>query len=400
MNESSVQRRGLVVAALVVFVLSLVMPGADQRTDTVHLSSHVLGDAGGRGFYRVLEALDVEVSRWQRPLIELPERGATAVALLAPRLELADAEADRLVDVVASGGVVVYVPAEHDDEIDAFGARLGLSLRSWSGDVAPWTGAPPELRAILDDLPERLADHEAVVDVDENTVDAVDVLVADDTSAVAVARLSLGRGVVLVPSVDPSLLTTANLAAHEPTATAAVRLVLATLEGRPLAFDEYHHGYQDGAGVVTAFTDWAVSTHSGWAVSACAALALLWLVAAGWRFGRALATPPPAPRSSLEHVDALAAAFAAAKASARPAALLVEGLRRRWRLATIRDLDQRLDALSTHHPDLADDVATIRRALPSSDELWTRRDALATLCAAIDRVADTGPRGRAHPESS
>lgn len=391
MNESAAQRRALWIAALVVVVLAIVVPPPGERSESANLSSHVLGDGGGRGFHLVLEALGVTVSRWQRPLVELPRRSDAAVALLAPRVALEDPEVDWLMDYVADGGLVVYVPA--GPEIDAFGEQLGLERRAWSGTVESWASPPDDLRGVLDELPDETSVYDDVLDVDQNTVDLVELLVADDTNAVAVARLRIGRGAVLVPTADADLLTNATLADHEPSALGAVRLVHAALQGRPLVFDEYHQGYQDGAGVVAALSDWALGTHAGWSALTLLALGVLALLAAGWRFGRALAPPPPPSRSSLEHVDALADAFVGSRASARPARLLVEGLRRRWRLVTMHDLERRLDALAARAPELSDDIATVRRALPSHAAPWTDRHGLDTLCAAIDRVADTAPRG-------
>ncbi len=389
MNERSMSTRGLVVAVIVIALLSLLMPPGDQRASSVNLSSHLVGDDGGRGFYRVIEALGVDVSRWQRPLEERSGRtGTEALALLAPGDELDDAAIDWIFDWVGSGGLLVYVPPE---DIDSFGLALGLA-DAGVARARVWDAPPEDLRTLLEDVPDVTQDFTRAVDVTEHTADDVELIVASDADSVAVARFAIGRGHVLMVASDPEVLATGEIAAHEDSSLLAVRLTLAALEGRALVFDEYHHGYKDGAGMAAMLGGWLLGTPGGWATLALLALTLLALIAAGWRFGRALPVPPPPARSSLEHVDALADAFASSGAVARPAHLLADGLRRRWSLATTQDLERRLESLRSREPTLSDDIDLIERALPSSVARFTDRHDLATLCDAIDRVVVGAPR--------
>jgi hypothetical protein len=94
-------------------------------------------------------------------------------------------------------------------------------------------------------------------------------------------------------------------------------------------FDEYHQGFTSGGSLLGALLSWSRGTAWGWAWWQLAAVGLLALLAAAFRFGPPIAAIKRQRRSPLEHVRALATALATARGSDLAVRLMIQGLRRR-----------------------------------------------------------------------
>lgn len=134
-----------------------------------------------------------------------------------------------------------------------------------------------------------------------------------------------------------------------------------------LVFDEYHQGHGVQPGTIRAVVTFFAETATGHAVAQLAFAALLLLAAKGGR----LVPPPPdvtdERRSPLEHVDALARAYAQVGATRTATQRLVRGVRRRTAPATARAGsladDEWLASVAARAPARTGDVARVRTAL-------------------------------------
>jgi len=146
--------------------------------------------------------------------------------------------------------------------------------------------------------------------------------------------------------------------------------------GRVLEFDEYHQGYREGAGPLTALLGF-LRTGPGHAALQGAVALLLLLVLSARRFGAPVPELPARRRSPLEHVSALAEAYRRAGARRTARTRLAQGLYRR--------LGLRLPG--TREPGLP---AGIERWASGSEleTVWNRGEDgdLVSLAAAVDEV--------------
>jgi hypothetical protein len=137
----------------------------------------------------------------------------------------------------------------------------------------------------------------------------------------------LGKGRVIVWS-DALPLVNGRLRTSRA-ATLFVRTAADAAGGRPLWFDEYHHGFQTGDGVMKSTLRFLVSERWGHAALQVTVALLGLLLLFGRRFGAPLPPPPLRRRSPLEHVEALAGAYQQAGARDTARRLLLAGLARR-----------------------------------------------------------------------
>lgn len=109
----------------------------------------------------------------------------------------------------------------------------------------------------------------------------------------------------------------------------SVTLSLFLDQGSEVLFDEYHHGYGQDGSIRDAVLDWTRRSPWGWAIWQLLVVGVLFLLTRAIRFGPIEPAVQRERRSSLEHVNALAAALSAAHGSDQAIALTVSGLRRR-----------------------------------------------------------------------
>jgi hypothetical protein len=154
-----------------------------------------------------------------------------------------------------------------------------------------------------------------------------------------------------------------------------------------IVFDEFHQGYGEQRGTMSAISRYLVGESSGRLLFQLLAAGLLLLLAAAPRL-----IPPHDPehverRSPLEHVDALGRAYARVGATRSATARLVRGVRRRLAGGSARITgevsdDAFLDRALRDAPALRGDIELIRNALRSP---VSRRD-FALVGAALEHL--------------
>ena len=220
-------------------------------------------------------------------------------------------------------------------------------------------------------------------------------LSADSTRAApapAVIGFPLGRGRVVVAS-DPDFLR--NDVVRECSYGLDVRAVRALeylrdggdVPRSTILFDEYHQGYGRQPGTTRAVSAYLRGTRSGHLLFQMLGAGLVLLAALAPRALIPREREQIERRSPLEHVDALARAYAQVDATRTAAAQLLRGVRRRLERGAIRARAVRTDEAFLERaqetvPALAADVALVRRALR---ERLAGRD-LELVGAALERI--------------
>jgi hypothetical protein len=169
-----------------------------------------------------------------------------------------------------------------------------------------------------------------------------------------------GRGKVV-------LLTTPSLLSNEtargvPPAVATVR-ALQWMDGfdRPLIVDEYHQGYGIHANIPKAMWRMLTTTRPGWALLQGTLAVLILLAALGNRPLAPVPEPRVQRRSVLEHVSALANAYAQTDARTFGLDQLIRGMRRRHPLGVNRGVahERYFDVIRANFPQTANDVSAL-----------------------------------------
>ncbi len=399
MNEARLQRRALLIVGLFTAVVALLNPGAVERSERLRPSTFFVGDGGARALYEVLEQLGRPVARWMRPVDALDPRDVSVLVLLHAEEEITEPDADALLGWVARGGRLFYAPRPPGAPQETLARRLGVSVVDAAGRCRTGARAGEWALSVLEGAPTEIAGVDQVFELAGLQADGIEPLLIDDEGGSPLVRLALGAGHILMLS-DTGVLTNGGLRSSR-LGPVAIRALLALAPEDAVWFDEFHHGYEEGAGLFATTGRWLAGTHAGWSVIGSIVLLLATLVFAGVRFGPPLPAPPVPGRSSLEHVEALASAYQGAAARSRPARLLVEGLRQHLQLPDAAALEQRLHALGAARPDRDGDVTTILAAREGDAGSGGVPD-LVALSAAIDRllVVFADPASTTRPETS
>jgi hypothetical protein len=344
-------------------------------TEARSASTHFSGKGGLRALFLTAKELGIPVTRWQLPIDDC--RDCPSFAIVAPATPLRSDEAKALRKRLEDGARVLYVPPIGDVTLLD---RVGLSLRP-SRDEATVRAVGGS--AWLEGLPTRVRGFRQMLVRQGVGPDDVFVapLLARGSRRFGAARVLVGNG-ELVVIADVAPLENASLRGAD-VAPLALRAMAALAGDDGIAFDEYHHGFDDRAGLWRTSARWLASTAPGWAILQLAAIAVLATAAAGVRLGSPRDPAPASGRSPLEHADALAAAYTAARATRRAAVLLVDELRLRLGVRSPAGLRARLDAIAATRPALRPAVAdVVRHAEGQSDPDLPR------LARAIDLIAD------------
>jgi hypothetical protein len=345
-----VETVAMIVVAVVVAALAVTRTQLTPATAR-SASTHFSGDGGMRALFLTARELGIPVSRWQRPLHAC--RHCRAFAVIAPARPLTAVEAKLLRKRLKRGARMLYVPAPFRDDLLAM---LGLTVEPTADATVGFrhAGSSP----LLEGTPSRVDGFRRVVVPGSTPHDVVvEPLLVRGRKRLAAARVTIGDGEMIVIADTAPLgnrvLRTGGVA---PLALRA----LASIAGNgDVAFDEFHHGFDDGVGLFRTSVRWLTSTAPGWALLQLGIVAVLAIAAAGVRLGSAQEPAIASRRSPLEHADALAAAYAKARASRRAAALLVDELRLRLGVRTPSGLRARLEAIAVTRPTLRAAVAEV-----------------------------------------
>ncbi|MDQ6828235.1 MAG: hypothetical protein M3081_05155, partial [Gemmatimonadota bacterium] len=178
-----------------------------------------------------------------------------------------------------------------------------------------------------------------------------------------VLGVPVGEGRVIVVA-DPNMLRNGVVRRGEAGVMAVRSLEwLGQPHGRPLLFDEFHHGFGQHGGTWHVLARGLFGTRAGRTTAQILIAGLVLLVAAGAR-----PIPPRnrviiERRSPLEHVGALARAYQQIGATRLATRRLVHGLRRRHPLGASIPDDTYLAAVGDRHPGAVDAVRSVQSAL-------------------------------------
>jgi hypothetical protein len=399
--------------ALMVTILFTALPSSDtfQRSPPLRTTDH--GPGGASGFYETAQRLGWPVSR--RDSAYTGALDTTRVyAVLAPVREVPAAQVHRLLTAVRAGAGLLVILNGGEPLADSlrlapsFGSTmvrtsdtLGCPRTDVGDPAAMWPFSQPSLYGLkaVRGWPVDTTVFASVLPVDTTAsgrrvrrrADSAHMTGAPepphiDTLTPSVVGFPLGAGRVVVMS-------DADLVRNDVIRVCKFGIGVASLRsldwvsrgGRPaLEFDEYHQTVPESTNIVWRYL---TTTDSGHVVLQAICAALLLMIAVGVR-----AVPPVAPRrierrSALEYVEALARAYAQARASRVAVRRLLRGLRRRHARSLARNVpdDLFLETLAARNPALAPDTRVLRDA---ADRTLTPTELLAVgqAVAHIDRT--------------
>ena len=354
---------------------------------------------GAQLFFELARRLGWRVARGREP--ELRGDSTAIIAELDPVIPMRRSEAHAMLERVRRGGALLFVLGEESPLADSL--HVGRGADGIALSTGANTGCPVSTAAFQPLWPDNRVHLYAARWRAPRPADAVTFvsLANADTNArrrdlVAAVGFPLGAGRVVVIA-DPDILRNDVLRSCEYGADLAVVRMLEYLRDdgpRPreqIVFDEYHQGYGAQAGTTRAIVGYLRNTRSGRVLLQLLAALLVLLAAYAPRVLAPVATTRVERRSPLEHVDALARAYAAVGATRTAASHLLHGVRRRFERGAVRGGvpggaretdDTFLDRVQLHAPARAADVTLVRRALTAA---LPRREFLAA-GAALDRI--------------
>ena len=382
---------GRVIAAFLVVVVigALLTPNMNPESSG-RLTTFAADPGGARGLYEVARRLGWPVSRSLTPLAGPLDSNATYV-ILRPPIEPTSLEVSALLDAVRAGAGLLLVPGERSAILDSLGLEvvhtaLGpheiVRRAAWDSlGVRPTTGWP----------------FAVIETTDSGPPDAVTLLptrrlrsnfVVDTQALVMGVRLGTGRIAILA---DGEILANSELR-DETTAVLPIRLIewVAPRRRPPLVFPEYHQGYGRHPSVTRSIRIAVFDTAPGRAAVQLLAAGVVLLLVHGVR---PIGPRPRARverRSPIEHVGALAHAYAQVGATRTATRRLVHGLRRRHPIGTLRAAtdEEYLASLSARYPALAPQVDLLLAATKAPQPPERFRDAGAAV-AHIERTLST-----------
>ena len=395
----------LSAVAVLVIVSALLAPDvANGRSGDSRLTTFSAGPQGARLFYELASRLGWKADRRITPAV--PDDPAIIQAVLAPVEPLTMAEVHALLQAVRQGGalllVLPYGQGPLNDSLhltlgagaefrppdslstDSCAGNSGVTLPLWpTGHVLlyslRWTGPPPGTPvtfARVSATGPRAFDRPAVV------------------------GFPLGRGRVVVAS-DPDFLRNDALRVCKyglsPIAVRTLEYLRAGGDAprTRILFDEYHQGNGAQPGTVSAIVAFFGRTSAGHLLLQLLGAGLVVLLAAAPRVLPPRGVTQVRRRSPIEHVDALARAYAQVGATRTAAMRLVRGVRRRIGLAAARATagrsdDEFLDWVVRTTPQAAPEVDRVRHALTapvSRREFAAVGDALAHIESSLTRLS-------------
>jgi hypothetical protein len=279
--------------------------------------------------------------------------------ILRPPVPPTSREISAVLDAVRRGAGLLLVPGFGSAFGDSLGFTVGpappfgvvrVDTAAWDslGGVVTSSRWPNSILRLTEDAPDSVV---PMLSVKAREIET-------DSIYPVVLGIPMGRGRIVVMS-HGALLSNLMLRADR-NAVLPVRMLEWLAPGRrpTLVFAEYHQGHGQHASVMGTLRGELLHTPGGRAVLQLLLAGILLLLARGVR--------PIAPyprvrnerRSPLEHVGALAQAYAQVHAARTALRRLVRGLRRRHPIGTLRstsDADY-LSSVAARHPTVAGDV--------------------------------------------
>ena len=356
-------RRVFAAIAVALFVAVLLAPEPQSITEA-SLSSYGTDPGGARGLHDLLDRLGFQVERRLRPMRESLERDRLYV-ILDPPVPLTTSEVHFLLEAVRNGASLLVVPQPRSrlsDSLQVVPVAEVLQRRGARSDSI--TGMRGYARYVL--RQPRVGERDSTMAF---TVpgDGITFLAVDTRRGLqpVVVGLPMGRGRVVV-SADGEIFRNSSIRQGDEAVRAVRMIEWLQRNGAPqrIVFDEFHQGFGMQADVLRSTRRALLETPGGRSILQLAAAGLLLLLALGIRPIRPRTLESIERRSALEHVSALARAYAAVGATNRAAHLLVRGLRRRHGgLQSNRDDIAYLRSIGSQEPAIADDVGHLTAVL-------------------------------------
>ena len=432
------RRRRLALAAILAVIIAAALFTPEViggRTGDERLTTYSAEAQGAKLLYELASRLGWHVERWT-DAAPIAADDRTVIALLDPVLSPGAIETHHMLDRVRGGAALFYVMSGGgplNDSLHVKRSLFGGIYQATAAGTAAARRASDTLRARrFDSATADSANDEAIESSEEcdraapndglpmwadQTVrlwrfswtrgrpagavifarstlerDSKDTTVA--RSAPAAAGFPLGRGRVVVLS-DPDLLRNDVLrVCRWGLDVVAARMLEYVAAGTPrrdrVIFDEYHQGFGTHPGTLRAIVVYLSRAASGHVLLQGLLAGLVLLLALGPRALPVHDEERVERRSPLEHVGALAQAYARVGATRIATAQLLRGLRRRVeRGSGVERARAESDARFLEHaaasPSRAGDVAAVRRAL----ETPVSRREFEAVGGAIRRLEDS-----------
>ncbi|MGH7653407.1 MAG: DUF4350 domain-containing protein [Gemmatimonadaceae bacterium] len=389
------------VVVLIIIMAATVRQNEFGRNGDQRLSTHSTSPMGAQMFYETVQRFGWTAVRWELP--DLPPDTAAIVAVLDPPLPLRATDVHALLQHVRAGGALLVMLGDGAALLaDSLHLRVGEGRYRVARARAETEGCPaskgtfvdgrflntlwPGDRVTLNSIVARgpLPDSTTLfIDLDAQTPAERGHL------RHSAAGFPYGRGRIVVGS-DPDVLR--NDAIRNCTYgldVAAMQMVgyLGAPQTRHIIFDEYHQGYGEQPGTMSAIAGYLVGVPSGRTLFQLLAAGLVLLIAVAPRLIPPQDTARIERRSPLEHVDALGRAYAQVGATRSATARLLRGVRRRVAGGAVRPEagatdDAFLDRARRDAPGLAADIVLIQKALHST----VSRQEFAAVGAALEQL--------------
>ena len=432
------RRRRLVLAALLILIVlaALFTPEViGGRSGDARLTTYSAEAQGAKLLYELASRLGWRVERWT-DATPIAADDRTVMAVLDPVESPGAIETHRILEQVRGGAALFYVMSGGGPLNDSLHVKRSV----FGGTYQPTTAGTADVRRASDTLRARrfdsaaadtAADEDIETPAECNHIPRSDALpmwtdqtvrlwrfswtgrrpagavifarstLERDTkdtsiarSAPAAAGFPLGNGRVVVLS-DPDLLRNDVLrVCRWGLDVVAARMLEYLAVGTPrrdrLVFDEYHQGFGTHPGTLRAIAVYLTRAASGHVLLQGLLAGLVLLLALGPRALPVHDEERVERRSPLEHVGALAQAYARVGATRTATARLVHGLRRRVERGggaerSRSETDVRFLEDAAGSPSRAADVAAVRHAL----ETPVSRREFEAVGGAIRRLEDS-----------
>lgn len=366
------------VAGLLIASALLSPERLGGRNGDARLSSYSPGPLGARILFTLAQRLGWRTERMTTAALSADS--TTIVALLAPTVPLRHRDAHALLEHVRAGGALFVVLSDGTtalaDSLHIDRGSVAFYLPPTGTDASRCDSLPPPLLSTFSPagmqvpaLRWRRPPPSAV----EYAVPVSILSGRGGGESPAIVGFAYGRGRIVVVSSPSFLRNDAVRICKLGVDIAAVRALeylkggTATPRDR-LLFDEYHQGYGSQPGTLLAITAYLAGVPSGRVLLQLLACGLLLLLAAMPRIIAPRDAPRIERRSPLEHIDALARAYAQVGATRTATQRLVRGLRRRLARGAVGERasltdDQFLQRARDAAPAIGESVALVQRAL-------------------------------------
>jgi hypothetical protein len=348
----------VLVAFVTILVIGLIMSPAAVPGSGGLLTTYASDPGGTRGLFETARRLGWQPTRLL-DRFEGPLDSNAIYAILRPAVPLTSREVSAVLDAVRRGAGLLLVPGFGSAFVDSLGVAVipAPPLGVVRADSVAWDSlgmhAPSQRWPLL------------LLRETEDAPDSIVVMLAvtgrgleADSLYPAVLGIPLGRGRIVMMAHGAPL---ANVMLREKsTAVLSVRMLEWLAPGRrpQIVFAEYHQGHGRHASVMNTIRRELLYTPAGRAVLQLLLAAGFLLLAVGVRPIAPRARVRGERRSPLEHVGALAHAYAQVNATRTALRRLLRGLRRRHPIGTLRSASDEdyLASLAARHPSVAGDV--------------------------------------------